>query len=119
MNRTITSEILVSYSQCSRKAYLLLCTNQRGMHHEYVRILQQRKEALQREYIKELKQKNPDVQSYSTDNLKNGSEFLINATLKTEGLEAECGILTRVDDRSAYIPQSSVEDVTFFHFWSQ
>lgn len=102
MDRTISSEILVSYSQCPRKAYLLLCTTQRGMPHEYVRILQQQKEALQREYIKELKQKNPDVQSYSTDNLKNRSSFLINAELKTDGFEAECGILTKVAGSSAF-----------------
>ncbi|MFC1717191.1 TM0106 family RecB-like putative nuclease, partial [Candidatus Poribacteria bacterium] len=100
MNRAITSEILVSYSQCPRKAYLLLCANRRGMPHEYVRILQQRKEALQREYIKELKQKNSDVQSYSTDNLKNGSELIINAALKSGGLDAKCGVLTKVDDSS-------------------
>ena len=101
MKRTITSEILVSYSQCPRKAYLLLCTNQRGTPNEYMSILQQRKEALQRDYIKKLKQKNPDVQPYSTDSLRNGCELLTNATLKVEGLEAECGILTKVGGSSA------------------
>ncbi|MFC1715751.1 IS66 family transposase [Candidatus Poribacteria bacterium] len=101
MNKIITSEILVSYSQCPRKAYLLLCTNQRGTPHEYMRILQQRKEVLQRKHIKELKQKNTDVQSYSTDNLKNRSSFLINAELKADGFEAECGILTKVVGSSA------------------
>jgi len=102
MKRTITSEILVSYSQCPRKAYLLLCTNQRGTPNEYMSILQQRKQALQRDYIRELKQEDPDVQSYSTDNLKDGSEFLVNAMLKTEELEAECNILTKVAGSSAF-----------------
>lgn len=102
MKRTITSEILVSYSQCHRKAYLLLCTNQRGTPNEYMSILQQQKQALQRDHIKELKQKNPDVQSYSTDNLKNGSSFLINAELKADGFQAECGILTKVAGSSAF-----------------
>ena len=101
MNKTITSEILVSYSQCPRKAYLLLCTNKRGIRHEYARILQQQKEALQREYIRGLKQKNADVQPYSLDNLKSRSDFLVNATLKAEGLEADCGILTKVDGSSS------------------
>ena len=101
MKRTITSEILVSYSQCPRKAYLLLCTDQKGTPNEYMSILQQRKEALQRDYIKELKQKNPDVQSYSKDSLRNGCEILINAALNAKGLEAECGILTKVDSSSA------------------
>jgi predicted RecB family nuclease len=101
MKRTITSEILVSYSQCPRKAYLLLCTDQKGTPNEYMSILQQRKEALQRDYIKGVKQKNPDVQSYSTDSLRNGCELLVNAALEAEGLEAECGILTKVDGNSA------------------
>jgi len=56
MKRTITSKILVSYSQCPRKAYLLLCTNQRGTPNEYMSILQQQKQALQRDYIKELQE---------------------------------------------------------------
>jgi len=102
MKRTITSEILVSYSQCPRKAYLLLCTNQRGTPNEYMSILRQRQEALQRDYIKELKQKRPDVQSYSPDDLRNGSSFLINAKLKADGFEAECGILTKVAGSSAF-----------------
>jgi predicted RecB family nuclease len=101
MKGTITSEILVSYSQCPRKAYLLLCTDQRGTPNEYMSILQQRKEALQKDYIKELKQSNPDVQSYSTDSLRNGCELLVNATLKAEGIEAECAILRKVDSSSA------------------
>jgi len=101
MKRTITSEILVSYSQCPRKAYLLLCTSQKGTPNEYMSILQRRKETLQRYYIKELRQNNPDVQSYSTDNLKNGSLFLINAELKADGFEAECGILIKTDGNSA------------------
>ena len=61
MNKVITSEILVSYSQCLRKAYLLLCTDQRGIPNEYISIIQQRKKVLQREYINIFKQNNPDV----------------------------------------------------------
>jgi len=102
MKRTITSEILVSYSLCPRKAYLLLCTNQRGTPNEYMSILQQQKQALQRDYIKDLKQKNPDALSYSIDNLKNGSEFLVNAKLKADEFEAEYGILTKVAGSSAF-----------------
>jgi predicted RecB family nuclease len=112
MKGIITSEILISYSQCPRKAYLLLCTDQKGTPNEYMSILQRRKEALQRDYIKELKQKNPDVQSYSLENFKGRSDFLINAKLKAEGLEADCGILTKVDG-SSFLGRYSYEPTIF------
>ncbi len=34
MHHTITSEIVVAYSQCHRKAFLLLCTDEPGLSHE-------------------------------------------------------------------------------------
>jgi predicted RecB family nuclease len=37
------------------------------------------------------------MQPYSLENLRKGSEVLINARLQGDGLEAECGLLTRVD----------------------
>lgn len=98
----ITSEILIAYSQCPRKAFLLLCTNQKGIQHEYITILDQRKQSYQHQYINALKQKAVDVQSYTTDALKNGTDFLVDAILQTEGLEAACGLLTRMEGRSAF-----------------
>jgi len=63
---TITPEILVAYSQCPRKAFLLLCTDERGMPHEYLRILEQQKRLNQVNYLHTLnmlKQPSLDVQS--------------------------------------------------------
>jgi hypothetical protein len=37
------------------------------------------------------------MQPYSLENLRKGSEMLINARLQVDGLEAECGLLTIVD----------------------
>ena len=37
----ITSEVVVAYSQCPRKAYLLLFSPDKGKPHEYVHILEQ------------------------------------------------------------------------------
>ncbi|MCD4685698.1 MAG: IS66 family transposase, partial [Anaerolineae bacterium] len=101
MNKMITSDVLIAYSQCPRKAFLLLCTNQKGIPHEYSTILEQRKQANQRQFISTLKQKSPDVQPYARDNLKSGNEFLINAALQIEGLEVACGLLTKVEGRSS------------------
>jgi predicted RecB family nuclease len=102
MDKVITSDIFVSYSQCPRKAYLLLCTNEKGIPNEYINILQQRKIANQERYINTLKQKDSNVQSYSFDNLKSGSDFLTNATLKVNEFEAECGFLTKMNESSAF-----------------
>lgn len=64
---TITPEILVAYSQCPRKAFLLLCTDERGMPHEYLRILEQQKRLNQVNYLHTLnmlKQPSLEVQSH-------------------------------------------------------
>lgn len=101
MNKIISTDVLVAYSQCPRKAYLLLCKNQKGEPHEYTRILQQQKITNQHQYINELNQKQLDVQSYSEKGLKSKKEFLVDATLQADGLEADCGLLTQVDGSSA------------------
>ena len=101
MKKVITTEVVAAYSHCPRKAFLLLCTAEKGIPHAYVHIIQQRKKDHQRKYIRTLKQKNRDVQPYNVDNLKNGSDFLINVTLKVEGVEADCGVLTKVQGSSS------------------
>jgi predicted RecB family nuclease len=100
MSKTITSEILVAYSLCPYKAYLLLCTREKGTPHEYVRILEQQRQATQRKYITILRRKNVDVQSYNPANLEGKHEFLVNATLVSNGLVAECAILNKVRTHS-------------------
>ena len=112
MNGTITSEIVVSYPQCPRKAYLQLCTNEQGTVHEYVRILQEQKGANQKAYIQNLKQRESDVQPYNVESLSNKHAFLVDATLKADSLEAECGVLTRVKGSSA-LGRYSYEPTTF------
>ena len=62
MDRIITSEILVAYSQCHRKAYLILCSNEKGIQcPEYIRILKLRQLANQNKHINILQQKNPNI----------------------------------------------------------
>jgi len=95
LNRIITSEVLVSYSQCPRKAYFLLCTNEKGIPNEYINILQHRKSILQDRYINALQNKNYSVQPYSIYNQKKGFDFLVNAKLKSNELEAYCCLLKK------------------------
>src|SRR5712691_2000387 len=97
MEPTITPDIVVAYSQCPRKAYLLLFSPDKGEPHEYVQILEQQRYANQERYIDRLKQTHTDVQSYSLENLRKGSKVLIDAHLQVDGFAAECGGLTRVE----------------------
>ena len=42
MQPTITSDVVVAYTQCPRKAYLLLFSTDKGAPHEYVQILEEK-----------------------------------------------------------------------------
>src|SRR5215475_15564458 len=102
MESAITSEIVVAYSQCPRKAYLLLFSPDKGEPHEYVQILEQQRCANQERYIDHLQQTHADVQPYSLENLRKGSKVLINAHLQVDGLAADCGVLIRVEGTSTF-----------------
>jgi predicted RecB family nuclease len=100
MSKIITSEIFLAYFHCRHKAYLLLCTREKGTPHEYVRILEQQRQVTQRKHLNIFRRKNIGAQSYSIDNLKGKYEFLVNATLETTELAAECAILSKVRTHS-------------------
>ena len=100
MNNIVSSDVLVAFSQCSRLAYQLLCSNEKGATHEYVRILQQQMITNQRQYINALKLKYPGFQSNDDKSLNSGSDYLVNVMLQVEGLKAYCGLLTRVEHSS-------------------
>src|SRR5499427_6773067 len=102
MEPVITSEIVVAYSQCPRKAYLLLFSPDKGEPHEYVQILEQQRCANQERYLNGLQQTHADVQPYSLENLCKGSKVLINAQLQVDGFAADCGVLTRVEGTSTF-----------------
>jgi predicted RecB family nuclease len=102
MEPTITSDIVVAYSQCPRKAYLLLFSTDKGEPHEYIQILEQQQWENQERYLNRLQHTHADVQPYSLENLRKGSKVLINARLQVDGLAAHCGVLTRVEGTSTF-----------------
>src|SRR5712691_7742849 len=102
MEPIITPDIVVAYSQCPRKAYLLLFSPDKGEPHEYIHILEQQRCANQERYLNRLQQTHADVQPYSLENLRKGSEVLINAHLQVDEFAAECGVLTRVEGTSMF-----------------
>ena len=73
MEPIITSDVVAAYSQCPRKAYLLLFSPDKGEPHEYVQILEQQRSTNQEKYIDHLKQTHADVQPYSVENLRKGA----------------------------------------------
>ena len=81
MELIITTDIVVAYSQCPRKAYLLLFSPDKGEPHEYVQILEQQRCTNQDKYIEHLQHTHRDVQPYSVENLRRGNKVLINAHL--------------------------------------
>lgn len=98
---TITTDTVVAYSQCPRKAYLLLCTGEKGSPHEYARLLEQQRQAAERKYLDILRRNKADVQPYSADALTGKHDFLTNASLEAEELAAGCAILSKVRSHSA------------------
>ena len=65
MEPIITPEIVVAYSQCPRKAYLLLFSPDKGEPHEYTQILEQQRQENQERYLNRLQHTHTDVQPYS------------------------------------------------------
>ncbi len=104
MQIAIRSEIVIAYSQCPRKAFLLLCTDEQGMPHEYMRMLEQQKIHNRINYIQALNalnQTSVEEKSHGVTDLTHEGTVLINATLKTEGLEAYCDVLTQVESSTS------------------
>src|SRR5712692_4569257 len=104
MHTTITSEIVVAFTQCPRKAFLLLCTDEQGMPHEYIRILEQQKRLNQSNYIgmfNARRQTSLDEKSHVLNDLTNEDNLVTNASLKVTGLEASCDVLTPVKSSSS------------------
>ena len=96
----ITSDVVVAYAQCPRKAYLLLFRPEQGVPHEYARLLEQQRHEHQAHYLDHLQHTHTDVQPYTVENLANGSPVLLKACLQAHGLGAMCDVLTRVKEPS-------------------
>src|SRR5260221_14718707 len=101
MRNAITSEIVVASSQCPRKAFLLLCDDERGMPREYIRMLEQQKTRNHLNYLHTLNQTSVEAKSRIVTDLPHVGHLIIEATLRTEGFEAYCDVLTQVESGSS------------------
>lgn len=96
----ITSEVFVAYSQCPRKAFLLLFSNDQGTPHDYPRILKERRKVHQTKYLEAFKQLHENAKLYDEKNWKK-DEIFVEATLKAECWKAYCDVLTKVEQSTS------------------
>ncbi len=99
--RTINSETLIAYSQCHRKAFLLLCAEEKGTPSEYIELLRQKKNENRDKYITALRQDASKSDSYYSNDLNSGNSFLFDLKIKADGLEVNCDLLARVETTSS------------------
>jgi predicted RecB family nuclease len=94
MPPAITSEVVVAYAQCPRKAYLLLFSPDKGEPHEYEGILGEKARMNRVAYLTTLQHEPPRLRAYDAKTITHGSDVLIEATLRAPGLQAYCDVLT-------------------------
>ena len=85
MTETITSELVVAYSQCPRKAYLI-CKGEGGDPHALVEIIERRARANRERYLRAIGQPSDLVST--------------NMTLRSGNMEAFCDVLMRRGENS-------------------
>jgi predicted RecB family nuclease len=100
--KTISCEVVVAYSQCPRKAFLLLNAEDRGIPHEYVCILNEQAHLNRTQYLDTVKQSNPAFLSCRAADLTSGEDVFIEVPLKFQDLEASCDLLTSVPCGAAH-----------------
>ena len=97
----ITTDIVVAYSLCPRKAYLLLYGKDKGSIHEYVQILAEKRSCSQAKYLTKLNHKYPNVHSFESVGFTNKSHYLTNVLLDNNIVQAHCDLLTKVGTYSS------------------
>jgi len=113
MNKTITPEIVVAYSQCPRKAFFCMCTDEKGTLHEYMQIIEEVTKKNRECYFEKIKEKNSEAVSYSRSGLKRGTPIMLEAKLKAEYLNAYADVIFRSEETSFvrihnYVPTLAV-----------
>ncbi len=98
----ITSEVLMAYIQCSRKAFLLYCKKEKGMSHEYSSILEEKSRQNRVKHLNRIKAKIQETESYSSSGMKKGIPVLLEANLEFDGLAAYADVLTKIEELSSH-----------------
>ena len=102
MAKTITSEMVEAYSQCPRKAFSLFHEKQTRDSHEYIQLLELRRNKTIDQFIKTLTQKDIKIKQYNPESLKFANDVYLNVSMEISGLTADCDCLRKVEGQSAF-----------------
>ena len=91
---TITPEIIIAYSQCPRKAYLLLFEKEEEIAVEYIELLEQRKQYHREVYLNSITTIASEIVLSQMQELEyQGKSYLSKVTLQFNEFQAECDLL--------------------------
>lgn len=96
---SITSELVVAYSQCPFKAYLLLFSDDKGMPHDYTRVLNSKQYVHRHQYLEHFKLERKEAKLYSPD-LFQKTHLLVEASIQFGKLKAYGDVLISIDSNS-------------------
>jgi hypothetical protein len=82
----ITSDVVVAYAQCPRKAYKLLYTDTQGIPHAYLAILAEEARKNRANHVQKLLGQHPDAVPYSPEGMHKGTSLMFEGTLVSERL---------------------------------
>ncbi|MBI4902594.1 MAG: IS66 family transposase [Acidobacteria bacterium] len=105
--KVIRAEGVIAYSHCPRKAFLLHCTEDRGIPNDYAHILEERASANRESYLANLQRTNTSTCSYNDRAFSSSIEVLTEANLEAANVTAYCDALRIVGQRGdpvAYEP---------------
>jgi len=111
MEKIISTDIVIAYFHCPRKAFLLT-SGEQGAEVEYISILNEQMDSQKARYINGIKPTKANVQISKPNDLRNGGSILENVTLKSENLEARCNILIR-DSKAISQKKTNYEPTVF------
>src|SRR5262245_34368026 len=101
MKPLISTDVVVAYAHCPRKAFLLLATEDHPTPHAYVEMLEEYTRRNRAAYHRTLLQQHHDVQHFRSDP-KRKSAYLLDAQLVIEDMTAVADVLTKVPGHSAF-----------------
>ena len=98
-DKSISSEIVIAYSQCPLKAYLLLFSENKGEPHDYTQILDNKRSTNRQQYLQTFREEFTGLKIYDKANFKK-VDVLLEARLQSGNLEAYCDVLNNVNSTS-------------------
>lgn len=102
MDKAITPEIVVAYSQCPRKAFSLLHSEKIHALPEYVQLLKLRCDKTRKAFLKTLSQQPVKIRPYTPDLLNSTYDVLFDVTLTINGFTADCTCLSKAEGQSIF-----------------